>query len=157
VATTIEAILLAVYTALEGIPATTLTIDPNLPLTRWRLREVDLDRAPIASRIRAFVVSLGPASKSVTWSSRSLRWYQGELRVRIGYVSSDEAARDPDLQALGYEGMADADTPIVVNEILYSALAALSDVKSPEYQRSDPSVGTSRTHVFAIEWGEAVA
>ena len=153
--TNIEEILLAAYTAIEAASAN-LTINPSVPLRRWRLREVDLDSAPIVSRLRAFIVALGTGTKSVTWSSKALRWFQAELRVQVGYVSPKEAANDPDLQALGFEGMADADLTIIVSKILYSAFASISDMKSPEYLRSDALAGTSRTHVFFIEWGEAV-
>ena len=152
-ATNIQAILLAVYTAIEAIAG---SIDPGIPFLRHRLRETPLDKLPIPDRIRAFIVTLGFTTKDETWSTRSLRWYKGELRVQVGYVSPTESANDPDLQALGYEGMSDSDLPLVINKILYSALALLSDVKSPEYLRSDPSIGTSRLHVFTVEWAETV-
>lgn len=151
--TNIEAIIIAAYAAVEAV---TPTIEPAIQFLRWRLREVELDKAPLPDRIRAFVVTVGTVSNDETWSSRTRRWYKGELRLKVGYVSPQEAARDTDPNALGYEGMSDADTPLLVNQILYSAFGSISDMKSPEYIRSDPSVGTSRTHVFQVEWAEVV-
>lgn len=153
-ATNIEDITLAAYTAIEGIPEADRTIDPKIPFLRHRLRETPLDELPLPDRIRVVLAMVGPAKPSATWSSRTRRWFSGELWVRIGYVSPKEAARDPDLTALGYEGMADADLTIVVNAIIYSAFAAISDMTSPEYVRSDPSAGTSRLHVFSLNWAE---
>jgi hypothetical protein len=153
VATNIESILLAAYAAMETLAG---TIDPAVPFARHRLREVNLDALPIPDRIRAFLVTVGSATKDETWSSRSRRWFRGELRIQVGYVSPRESARDPDLQALGYEGMADTDLPLIINKILYSAFLALTDIKSPEYLRSDPIIGTSRMHVFGLEWAESV-
>ena len=153
-ATNIEAILLAAYTAVEAVAP---SLDPLIPFRRHRLRETPLDKLPIPDRIRAILIYVGVGTKDETWSSRSRRWFAGELRVQVGYVSASEAARDPDLQAMGYEGMADSDLPLIVNKILFSAFAAISDMKSPEYLRSDPSVGTSRLHVFSIEWAEVVS
>lgn len=149
--TNAETIILAAYTAIEAVVP---SIDPSIPFQRWRLRETPLDKAPVPDRIRAFIVTIGAVTKDETWSSRSRRWFKGELRIQVGYLN--EAARDTDPNALGYEGMSDSDLPLIVNKLLYSAFAAVSDMKSPEYLRSDPSVGTSRTHVLSIEWAEVV-
>ena len=151
--TNVENILLSAYTAVEAIVP---TVDPLLPFKRHRLREVPLDKLPIPDRIRAFVVTLGPVSKDETYSSRSRRWYKAELRIQVGYVSPLEAARDTDPSAIGYEGMSDADAPLLVNKLLYSGFALINDMKAPEYLRSDPSIGTSRLHVLSIEWAEVV-
>lgn len=156
-ATKIEEIELAAYTAIEAIPEADRTIVPKIPFLRHRLRETPLDGLPLPDRIRAFTVQLGPGTFSETWSSRSRRWFSGELWVRVGYISSDEAARDPDLTALGYEGMADADLTLIVNQLLYGAFAAIGDMHSPEYLRSDPTAGTSRLHVLSITWAEVVS
>lgn len=150
-ATNLEAIILAAYTAVENVAT---TIEPDVPFLRWRLRETPLDKAPLPDRIRAFSVFLGPGTKDETWSTRTKRWYKGELRVQVGYAN--EVALNADPNALGYEGMADADLPLITNKILFSAFAAINDMKSPEYLRSDPSLGTSRLHVFMIEWAEVV-
>lgn len=149
--TNAESIILAAYAAIEAVAP---SIDNSIPFLRWRLRETPLDKAPVPDRIRAFMVSIGAATKDETWSSRSRRWYRGELRVQVGYLN--ESARDTDPSALGYEGMSDSDLPLIINKLLFSAFAAVSDMKSPEYLRSDPSVGTSRLHVIAIEWAEVV-
>ena len=151
--TNAERILIAAYEAIEGLQG---SVDPSIPFLRWRLREVALDSAPLPYRIRAILVSIGTVVPDETWSTRSLRWYKGELRVQVGYISPAEAARDKDIEALGYEGMSDADTVLIVNKLLYSAFANIGDMKSPEYLRSDPTVGTSRLHVLSIEWGERV-
>lgn len=151
--TNIETITLAVYTAIEALAG---SIEPTIPFRRHRLRETPLDALPIPDRIRAFLVTTGSATLDETFSSRARRWYKTEMRVQVGYVSPRESARDTDPTALGYEGMSDSDMPLIVNKILYSALAAVSDCKSPEYLRSDPSIGTSRTHIFTIEWAEVV-
>lgn len=150
-ATKAETILLATYTAVEAVVP---VLDSDVRFLRFRLREVPLDKAPLPGRIRAFIVTIGAVTISETWSSRSRRWFRGELRVQVGYLN--EAARDTDANALGYEGMSDSDLPLIVNKLLYSAFAAITDMKSPEYLKSDPSIGTSRTHVFSIEWAEVV-
>lgn len=152
-ATSIEAILIAAYAAIEAVVP---SVDPLVLFKRLRLREVDLDKAPLPTRLRAVLVTVGVISKDETWSSRTRRWYKGELRIKVGYVSPTEAARDTDPQAIGYEGMSDSDAPLIVDKLLYSAFAAITDMKAPEYLRSDPTLGTSRTHVLSIEWGEAV-
>lgn len=151
--TNIEAILIAAYSAIEAV---TPSVDPAVPFARFRLREVELDKMPIPDRLRAVLVTVGVISKDETWSSRTRRWYKGELRIKVGYIAPSEAARDTDPNAIGYEGMSDSDAPLIVDKLLYSAFAAVTDMKAPEYLRSDPTLGTSRTHVLSIEWGEAV-
>lgn len=151
--TNIENILSAAYTAITAI---TPSIHENRLFERWRLREVDLDTADLVGRLRSFVCKMGVVLEDETLSSRARQWFKGELLVKIGYPSPDEAARDADTDALGFEGMRDSDLVLLRKKIEFGAFAAISDMKSPRYARSEPSAGTSTTHVFSISWAEVL-
>jgi hypothetical protein len=152
-ATNIENILSAAYTAVSAI---TPSIYPNRIFERWRLREVDLDTADLVGRLRSFIVKMGTVIEDETFSTRARQWFRGDLLIKIGYPSPNEAARDVDTDALGFEGMRDSDLVLIRKSVEFLAFASISDMKSPRYVRSEPSAGTSTTHVFSISWAEVL-
>jgi hypothetical protein len=148
----VSSILTALYTAIEAVSP---VVEPALSFRRWRHREADLDQADLPDRLRAFTWQAGTASPGSIFSQRAGRlWFTSNFSLRVGYVSAQESARDTDADALGYEGMADADTPRIVRSVLFGALAGLSDVVSPVYLSSTPSGGRSVVHSFNIQWAE---